>query len=167
MWLCASTVQTAQPCPVGIYKGRFMILWVYKDKSRHGKTMQWLSIPPSIKAKVHATVFNACMTCPPPAPHAHMHRPGRSFPSLFTWPYYVTPAADRPCPRASALAPFCLELSPLMCTWLTPPLPSDFHSAVTFSGRPSLAYPMSIAIPLDPITILLNFCPCSMIFFLY
>lgn len=130
MWLCASIIQITQPCPVGIYKGRFTILWVYKDKSRHGKTVQWLSIPPSIKAKVHATVFKACMICPPLAPRTHMHRPGRSFPSLFTWP----------CPSP------LLQTGPAPGPPLWPPspgtLPSDVHVAHSpTSFRLSLSCP--------------------------
>lgn len=120
-------------------------------------------------------VFKACIICTsPPLTHTHTLND-----CLFPSDLLSTPPLTH---RGLDASPACFELTPtlrhLHCllplprppfphvsTWLTPPLPSDFCSVVTFSLRLSQTTLCHTIISLHHATRLLTPWPCSMTFF--
>ena len=141
------------------------------SRSRHSKALQWFSISPSIKTEIHTMVFKACIICSPmPHPlhtcaHTNYALLFLSNPlSLLTWiqvPY--PPTSDQLLSQTTALPiPLLGALFPRMTMRLTPPLPSDLCSGVTFSLRTGLATLCYIATSLHPTATPLTLRPCSM-----
>ena len=106
------------------------------------KALQWFSVSASIKAEVHRMVFEACIICTPPPAHTHIPtRTVTSSPLLTQLALTTSHVHFRPTPVSRPIYQLCPLpeiLFPQISTWLTPPLPSEFCSNVTFSLRPIL-----------------------------